>query len=76
VNIYKLDLHKLKHADAERAVIRFVEEHWDRGNELEIITGNSDVMKDIVKQVLEEYKLPCQTGRWPNINRGCIITWT
>ena len=73
---YKLDLHRLRYVDAERSVIEFIEDHWDDGSELEIITGNSSNMQDIVKHVLEEYKLICQIGRWPGINQGCIVTWT
>lgn len=76
MNQYKLDLHRLRYEDARRATIRFIEEHWHESSELEIITGNSEGMKDVVKQVLKEYKLTCQIGRWPGINQGCIVTWT
>jgi len=77
MEVYKLDLHRLKHEDARRAVIRFIEEHWDDGSELEIITGNSIKMKGIVLNVLDEYKMTYQISRMfePN-NQGYIVTWT
>lgn len=55
--IDKLDLHGVKHQDVRAMVIRFVEKYWDTGTEIEIITGHSERMKSIVKDVLDEYKL-------------------
>ena len=77
MELYKIDLHRLRHEDAEREVIRFIEEHWSDGSELEIITGNSQKMKDIVINILDEYKLTYQIGRmFDHNNSGYIVTWT
>lgn len=72
----KLDLHRLRHEEARRAVIRFVEEHWDSGLEAEIVTGNSQKMRGLVMNVLDEYKLIYQISRAFDINnRGYLVTW-
>jgi len=54
---HKLDLHGLRHHQVKEAVIRKIEDLWDSGVRLEIITGHSDKMKEIVRAVLSEYKL-------------------
>ena len=75
--LYKIDLHTLKHKDAQRAVIRFIEDHWNEEAELEIVTGNSAAMKGLVMNILDEYNLTYQIGRVFDIrNRGYIVTWT
>ena len=61
----RLDLHGIKHEDVHREVIRFVEDSWDCGDGATIITGHSGVMKDIVIEVLEEYKLEYEAGFYP-----------
>ena len=72
----KIDLHKTYHVDAKEKVIRFVEDNWGSGEEAEIITGNSRVMKNIVISVLNEYKLRHQEGHtWDFVNKGYIVTW-
>jgi len=76
MNIYKLDLHRVRHADAKRKVIRFVEQHWGEAAELEIITGNSMKMKGIVLNILDEYKMTYQISRMFDANQGYIVTWT
>ena len=70
----KLDLHRMRHEDAQRAVIRFVEFNWGCGEEVEIITGNSMAMKEIVVNVLKEYDLEYTYGRLFDINKGYIVT--
>lgn len=66
----------MRHEDARRVVIRFIEEHWAEEAELEIITGNSARMKGIVIEVLDEYNLTYQIGRRFDLNnRGYIVTW-
>jgi len=76
MKIYKLDLHRMLHRDVRRTVIRFIEEHWGKQTELEIVTGNSAKMKSIVIDVLDEYKLDYQIGRPLDLNnKGYIITW-
>lgn len=72
----KLDLHGMNYEDAERAVIRFVEDHWDRKTRLEIVTGHSTFMKGIVIKVLDEYKLSYEVGSQFDHNKGYIVTWT
>ena len=77
MNLYKIDLHTLKHEDARRAVIHFIEDHWNEEAELEIITGNSAAMRGLVMNVLDEYNLTYQISRmFDTYNRGYIVTWT
>jgi hypothetical protein len=72
----KLDLHRTRHEDARRKTIHFVEDNWASGEEAEIITGNSYIMKDLVKDILIEYHLNCQEGRkFDTHNQGYIVTW-
>jgi DNA-nicking Smr family endonuclease len=72
----KLDLHKTFHEDAERKTIRFIEESWGSGEEVEIITGNSQVMKGLVINILNEYGLTYQIGRLFDLNnKGYIVTF-
>jgi DNA-nicking Smr family endonuclease len=71
----KLDLHKTFHEDAERKTIRFIEESWGSGEEVEIITGNSQIMKGLVINILNEYGLTYQIGRLFDLNnKGYIVT--
>ncbi len=77
MQLYKIDLHMLRHEDARQATIRFIEEHWNESAELEIITGNSTKMKGLVMNILDEYKLTYQISRMFDINnKGYIVTWT
>lgn len=74
LHMKKLDLHKTFHEDAERKTIRFIEESWDSGEEVEIITGNSQVMKELVINILDEYDLTYQIGRIFDLNnKGYIV---
>jgi hypothetical protein len=73
VNIKKLDLHRTRHEDVNSEVIRFIEKHWNSGEEIEIITGHSQNMKNLVIKVLEEYKLEWQIGRKFDVNKGYIV---
>jgi len=76
MEVYKLDLHRVRHADAKSKVIRFVEEHWNEPAELEIVTGNSIKMRGIVLNTLDEYKMTYQISRMFDANQGYIVTWT
>ena len=77
MGLQRLDLHRMRHEEARRAVIRFIEEHWDDGSELEIVTGNSIKMKGIVLNILDEYRMTYQISRMFDLhNSGYIITWT
>jgi hypothetical protein len=72
----KLDLHRTRHGEAKREVIRFVEANWASGDEAEIITGNSAKMRGIVMDTLDEYCLSYQISRMFDINnQGYIVTW-
>lgn len=73
--VRKLDLHGLKHEEARRVIVRFLEENWGTGDEVEIITGHSVRMKDIVLNTLDEYKLTYTIGRMFEKNAPRIITW-
>ena len=50
-----LDLHGLRHLEAEEATHIFINDNW--GKELRIITGNSQAMKTIVCDALIFYNL-------------------
>ncbi len=70
----KLDLHRVRHKDVRSKVIRFVEDNWNLTNdEVEIITGHSPEMQEIVKTVLVEYSLPYTVGRRFDTNKGYIV---
>jgi len=53
----KLDLHGVHHDDVFSKVSRFLNDHWNNpeGTVLEIITGHSEKMKSIVKDVVESF---------------------
>ena len=57
-----LDLHGMRHHFVRNDVIRFIESFWDTNTKLQIITGNSEKMKEEVTQVLSEYKLNWTSG--------------
>ena len=71
-----LDLHKTRHEDVRGLTIRFVEDNWDfldvLEGEVEIITGHSKKMKEIVIEVLDEYHLSYYIGDGLGINNGFI----
>lgn len=69
----KLDLHRTRHEDVNSEVIRFIEKFWNLSEEIEIITGHSQNMKNLVIEVLEEYKLEWQIGRKFDVNKGYIV---
>jgi hypothetical protein len=68
-----LDLHGIKHEDARKEVIHFIEDHWNTDHELEIITGNSSKMRDIVLIVIDEYKLNFNLGNLYDRHRVTIF---
>jgi hypothetical protein len=53
----KLDLHGVRHIDVRPTVIRYVEDHWNSGEEAIIVTGHSIKMRALVIEILDEYKL-------------------
>lgn len=53
-----LDLHGIKHVDVPRLVDQFIWEQMNKNTkEIEIITGISQVMKDIVITNLKDYEM-------------------
>ena len=70
----KIDLHHTRHHLVRSKLIRFIEENWNKDVEAQIITGNSPRMKEIVKEVLNEYKMEYREGDFAGINTGFIKT--
>lgn len=71
-----LDLHGIKHEDARRTMIEAVEHYWGTDTELNIITGYSNKMKDIVCTVLDEYKLDYKRGNLIDTQHApIVVTW-
>lgn len=64
----KLDLHGVRHEDARQKVIHAIEDNWDTDNTIEVITGHSRKMKEIVVALVEEYKL-----RYMPANHGATV---
>jgi len=74
--IKKLDLHRVKHTDARAKVIRFIEQYWGSDREVEFITGNSQRMRGMVMNILDEYGLTYQISRMFDLNnKGYIVAW-
>ena len=71
----KLDLHGVRHHEVRNKVIRLVEDNWGEGLNVEIITGNSDEMKSIVGNVLDEYNLDYKVGTFFNPNTIITSPW-
>jgi hypothetical protein len=69
----KLNLHGTKHEDVTRKVIHFIEDNWDSNKEIEIITGYSNKMQELVINVLEEYSLSYRIGREFDYNKGYLV---
>jgi len=63
-----LDLHKTKHGDVENLVCNFL--NWAEPP-CRIITGNSEKMKEIVKEVVKNYKYSCYNESM--YNHGSLI---
>ena len=69
-----LDLHGIRHEEVKKQLICEIEKLWNSGADLKIITGHSSKMKDLVKEVLKEYKLEYREGDLFGINNGYITT--
>ena len=50
-----IDLHGLRHEEAKGQVELFINDNW--GDCIKIITGNSEAMKNIACEVIQEYNL-------------------
>ena len=71
----KFDLHGSKHSRVRSTLIRQIEDLWGTEADLMIVTGHSPRMKEIVKEVLEEYKLEYTVGGLSGVNCGYIRTF-
>lgn len=61
-----LDLHGVKHADVSKLLDQFLWEHMNRkSKEVEVITGISPTMKEIVIKNLRDYDFSYQES-WNN----------
>lgn len=65
----KLDLHGTFHSEVFEKVDEFISANL-YANEIEIVTGYSDRMKDLVQSVLSDYKLK---GICPPYNDGTLV---
>ena len=70
--VKKIDLHGVRHHRVKSVVIRGIEDVWNTDTKVEIITGHSSQMKEIVKEVLDEYELGYEDGDF--LNAGYIRT--
>jgi DNA-nicking Smr family endonuclease len=67
----ELDLHNVRHKDVQSVMDKFLGEHMMKGtNEIRIVTGNSDNMKKVVDDVLNDYGLTSQPSP---LNNGILI---
>jgi hypothetical protein len=73
ITMDKLNLHRTRHEDVKRKIIHFIEDNWDSGRKIEIITGYSNKMQELVIGVLEEYNLSYRIGREFDYNKGYLI---
>ena len=70
----KLDLHGKSHYEISNLVDQIIWESMQRGKmEVEIITGNSDRMKQFVIGVIEEYNFNYKIGN--GYNNGYILVY-
>lgn len=69
-----LDLHGVRHAEAKKLLIRFIEDLWGTGNQVEIVTGHSIKMREVVEKVLKEYKLEYNIGGYLQTDLAIITT--
>ncbi len=65
----KIDLHGIKHSEVFGIVDKFIQENLYE-KEVEIVTGYSHRMKELVQEVLSDYNL---IGEEPQFNDGTLI---
>jgi hypothetical protein len=63
------DCHGLTYQKVQDDLLNWLFTEYNKGNELHIITGNSDTMKNIVVKMLDEN---CFDWRFPIDNNGMI----
>ena len=61
----KLDLHGMKHMDVPKMVDEFIWEAIQRNvHSVDVVTGNSQQMKDVVRECVEDYGFVCTEVFW------------
>jgi DNA-nicking Smr family endonuclease len=66
-----LDLHGIKHSEVQKHLDSFIWENMNKGsNEIEVITGISEQMKKIVRDIVIDYNMNCYEEP---LNPGKII---
>jgi hypothetical protein len=71
----EVDLHGMRHKEAEDGLERMINSNWGTNADMHIITGHSPRMKEIVIDILERYKLEYTIGDWAGVNTGFIRTY-
>ena len=66
----KLDLHGKTHEESEFLVSVFIENNIDN-LPIEIVTGNSGIMKSIVMKIVKKHNLKAYTKT--DYNLGCLV---
>jgi len=69
----RLDLHGVRHRDVYNIVDSFINDIIvEGGNEVkcEIVTGHSNRMKELAREVLDEYKIEVLENPW---NGGVLV---
>jgi len=69
-NFPTLDLHGIKHEDAESLIEEFI---CINEGTVRIITGHSSIMRDSVKKILQKYGMQSRPERL--INEGALIAY-
>jgi len=70
-SLYKLDLHGTFHKDVKVKVDKFISKCiLEKAQEVEVVTGHSDRMKELVNEVLDDYNLKAVT---PIFNNGTLL---
>jgi len=71
----RLNLHGVKHKDVFTHVDKFIGEHILLGNlQVQIITGHSDKMKKLVKEVLVDYGIESEQSFFDNSTLNIKLT--
>ena len=69
--MHKLDLHNVSHADAEILIDNFIIKYYEN-LPIEIITGNSIPMIDILKVIAEKHNLRMRPSHLNNLGSYII----
>jgi len=67
----KLDLHHTYHSDVAHKLDEFISRYYN-DQSLEIITGNSEIMKRVVIELITEYGYDYEIGDYLGLNSGYI----